>query len=141
MEENHVAQVSPADMWRLPLILTGCLVVALLLIYLPTTMSFIDTWNSSETFAHGYLILPIALWLIWQNKTHYYQIQPSTNYYAIPLILLVSFGWLVAYFVDVNVIQQLAVVALIPLVVFGVLGWQVVKSAAFPLFFLIFSVF
>jgi len=133
-------QVSPIDMWRLPLILMVGLVTALLLIYLPTTISFVETWNSSETFAHGYLILPITLWLIWQNKAHYYQIQPSVNYYAIPLILLVSFVWLIAYFVNVNVIQQISLVALIILAVFGVLGWQVTKTAAFPLFFLIFAV-
>lgn len=139
-EEKHMAQVSLADTWRLPLILTGGLVIALLLIYFPTTISIIQIWNRSETFTHGYLILPITLWLIWHNKAHFYHLHPTANYYAIPFILLASFGWLVAYFVDVNVIQQLALVSLIPLVVFGVLGWQVTKAAAFPLFFLIFAV-
>jgi len=140
MEETRTSQAALADTWRLPLILTGSLIVLLLLIYYPTTISIIHIWNTSETFTHGYLILPISIWLVWHNKHHFYGIQPNINYYAIPLILLVSFVWLVAYFVDVNVVQQLTLVAIIPLMVFGVMGWQVAKAAAFPLFFLIFAV-
>jgi len=140
MLEKNAPQNSVADTWRLPLILTGFLIVALLLIYFPTTASIVHIWNSSETFTHGYLILPISLWLVWRNKSHFYQIQPVVNYYAIPLILLASFAWLIAYYVDVQVVQQLALVSMIPLIVFCVLGWQTVKAAAFPLFFLIFAV-
>ena len=140
MLEKNAPQDSVADTWRLPLILTGFLIVALLLIYFPTTASIVHIWNSSETFTHGYLILPISLWLVWRNKSHFYQIQPVVNYYAIPLILLASFAWLIAYYVDVQVVQQLALVSMIPLIVFCVLGWQTVKAAAFPLFFLIFAV-
>jgi len=140
MLEKNATQDSLTDVWRLPLVLTGILIVALLLIYFPTTASIIHIWNSSETFTHGYLILPISLWLVWRNKSHFYQLQPVANYYAIPLILLASFAWLIAYYVDVQVVQQLALVSMIPLIVFCVLGWQVVKAAAFPLFFLIFAV-
>jgi len=140
MLEKNAPEDSLADTWRLPLILTGFLIVALLLIYFPTTASIVHIWNSSETFTHGYLIFPISLWLVWRNKSHFCHIQPVVNYYAIPLILLASFAWLIAYYVDVQVIQQLALVSMIPLIVFCVLGWQTVKAAAFPLFFLIFAV-
>jgi len=140
MIEKSSKQISVVDVWRVPLITISVLLVALLLIYLPTTMSMINTWNSSETFTHGYLILPISLWLIWRNRHHFQPVQPVVNYYAIPLILIASFAWLVAYFVDVQVIQQLAMVSLIPLIVFGLLGWQVTKTAIFPLFFLVFAV-
>ncbi len=140
MENTQASQISRADIWRMPLILTGSLIVLLLLIYYPTTASIIHIWNTSETFTHGYLILPISIWLIWHNRHHFHYVQPSVNYFSVPLLLLVSFAWLVAYFVDVNVVQQLALVAMIPLIVFGVMGWQVTKAAAFPLFFLIFAV-
>ena len=139
-KKNNPTDVSLADTWRLPLVLTGLLVVAVLLIYYPTTASMIHIWNNSETFTHGYLILPISIWLVWHNKHFFYHIQPQPNYYAIPLILLASFGWLIAYYVDVQVVQQLALVSLIPLIVLAVLGWETVKAAAFPLFFLIFAV-
>ena len=135
MHTTQTTNISIADVWRTPLILTLTLIVALLLIYYPATSSMIHTWNKSETFTHGYLILPIALWLIWRNRSDFYHLTPTPNYYAIPLILVASFGWLIAYFVDVQVIQQLAMVSMIPLIVLGVLGWQVVKTAIFPLFF------
>ncbi len=140
MEKTQTNQTTLANVWRLPLIATGGLIVLLLLIYYPTTASLIHIWNSSETFTHGYLILPISIWLVWHNRTHFYHLTPTVNYSAIPFVLAASFVWLVAYFIDVNVIQQLAMVSIIPLIVFSVMGWQVTKVAAFPLFFLIFAV-
>ena len=47
-------------------------VVAVLLfpfiLYFSTAYSLVEIWNSSETFAHGYIILPISLWLIWRKR-------------------------------------------------------------------------
>lgn len=140
MNESIKAENSLEKIWKIPLLLIAFLLVSLFLIYYPSTVSFIKTWNSSETFTHGYLILPISLWLVWHNKSHFYHLRPKPNYYVIPVLLLGSFGWLIAYYVDVQVVQQLALVSLVPLLVFGIMGWEVVKKAAFPLFFLIFAV-
>ena len=140
MNESIKAEISLANIWKAPLFLTAFLLIALFLIYYPSTVSFIKIWNSSETFTHGYLILPISLWLVLRNKAHFYHLRPKPNYYAIPILLGGSFGWLIAYYVDVQVVQQLALVSLVPLLVFGIMGWEVVKVAAFPLFFLIFAV-
>ena len=46
----------------------GLLFLALLLIYHETALSMAYIWSRSETFAHGFLILPISLWLIWTRR-------------------------------------------------------------------------
>lgn len=140
MNKKPEMRAGLVNVWQLPLALVSVLIVSLILIYYPTTSSIVNTWNSSETFAHGYIILPISLWLVWRNRFRFHSFSPSVNYASIPFILLVSFAWLLAYLVDVQIVQQLAFVFLIPLLVYGLLGLQTVKAAAFPLFFLLFAV-
>ena len=138
--ENTIDKSNVTDIWKLPFILTVVAVVYLLLLYYPTTESMVSIWIRSETFAHGFLILPISIWLIWQRKQEISLATPQPVIWA-PIILLVgSFGWLLAYYVDVQVIQQLALISLIPLIVFTLLGWEVTKKLSFPLFFLVFAV-
>ena len=41
------------------------MVVAL---YWETIWSMVSIWQRSETYTHGFLIAPIALWLIWTKR-------------------------------------------------------------------------
>ena len=75
--------------------------VATLLLYGETTLSMVSIWSRSDTFAHGFLILPISLWLIW-NRRDYLSVVSSRPSYLVALLLLpVGFGWLLAWLVDV----------------------------------------
>ena len=57
------AMLSPATLKWVLVIATA---LAPFLIYFDTARSIVSIWNSSETFAHGYIILPISLWLQYQ---------------------------------------------------------------------------
>lgn len=115
-------------------------VIALLLAYYPTTSSTVAIWARSETFAHGYLIFPISAWLIWSRRKHIAQLAPHTDWRGLILLALLGLGWLAADVARVQVVQQLAVVAMIPALVFTLLGWRVTWSMAFPLGFLLLAV-
>lgn len=120
-------------------IFAGLLVVTLLLFY-DTAVSMVDIWVRSETFAHGFLIVPLSLWLVWRISDRLAQITPEPNYLALPLIFLNGAVWFLADLLDINVIQQLALVAFIPLAVFAVWGWPMIREAMFPLLFLFLAV-
>ena len=53
---------------RISLWAAGFFAVALLLVFYQTTWSIVSIWLRSETFTHGFLILPIALWLVWDKR-------------------------------------------------------------------------
>ena len=56
---------------RLPAAKLALIVAALIapfLLYWGTAESIVSVWNSSETFAHGYVILPISLALVWHRR-------------------------------------------------------------------------
>jgi exosortase A len=109
-------------------------------IYLDTAHSIVAIWNRSETFSHGYIILPISLWLIWLRRRSLSRL-PVTPYWPALLILLVTgFAWLIAQFAGVHVVQQYAFVLMFPLIVIAILGKQLTWAMAFPLGFLLLAV-
>jgi len=140
MSEVTTKQYTGSEDWKTPLITVSVAIVALLIVYFPTTSSIIEIWNRSETYTHGYLILPISIWLLWRNKHYFAGLKVTPSYAAFPLMLIASFLWFIAYSVDIQVVQQLMLVAMIPLLVLAIMGWSIAKTAAFPLLFLFFAV-
>jgi exosortase A len=115
-------------------------VLVLLLAYYATSASTVAIWSRSETFAHGYLIFPIAAYLIWTRRKQIAHLAPQTDWRGLVLLALLGLGWLTADLARVLVVQQLALVAMIPALVLTLLGWRVTWAMAFPLGFLLFAV-
>ncbi|MBV8665077.1 MAG: exosortase A [Burkholderiaceae bacterium] len=109
-------------------------------LYFPTVQSMVAIWNSSETFAHGYIILPISLWLIWRRRAGLMQMNPAPYWPALLLLAACGLAWLLGHVGDVQIVQQYAFVAMIPLTVLATLGPQIAGAIAFPLLFLLFAV-
>src|SRR3569832_836623 len=124
--------------WRAPLIAVVLAVLALIALYWETVASMAAIWSRSETFTHGYLILPISLLLLWQRRRALIRSAPALR----PVVRLpvLGRGCPRAHFASVLVIEQLALGAMIPVVVWAILGWQFTWALVFPLFFLFFAV-
>ena len=140
---NNSLKVSPSDNRRLGFLTTALIVlsfVALILFYLDTAKSIVAIWNSSETFAHGYIILPISLALIWRRRANFIIMPPTPYWPALALLLGAGFGWLLARMGEVQVVMQYAFVAMIPLMALALLGRRLASSLAFPLLFVLLAV-
>lgn len=105
-----------------------------------TAWSIVSIWNRSDTFAHGFLIVPISLWLVWDKRATLRGISPQPAVVPLTLMLPLGFVWLLAYLVDVLVVQQFAFVGLLILGAWSVLGTPVARLLAFPLGFLLLGV-
>lgn len=126
--------------WRLAAFSTIGLLVVVLGLYGSTAWSLVETWTRSETFAHGYLIVPISAWLVWKKRHEVAAITPVPSFFALLLLVALGFAWVMGYLGRVQVVQQYAVVLMLPTVVWAVLGNQVAKVLAFPLGFLLLAV-
>lgn len=97
-------------------------------------------WYRSETFAHCFIILPICIYLIklkW-GKLNNAELKPSL------LALLFVVGtlviWLFGSMAQVLVIEQIATFAMLPLMIWCLLGNQIARILMFASFFWLFSV-
>ena len=109
-------------------------------VYFDTARSIVTIWNTSDTFAHGYIIFPISAWLIWRRRQFLAQMSPTPFSPAIALLVVCGFTWLLADLGGVQVVKQYAMVAMIPSTLLLMLGWKMTFSMAFPLLFLMLSV-
>ena len=108
--------------------------------YSDTAQSIVYIWERSETFAHGFLIIPISVWMIWHRRHELAGIELQPNFIGLPVLAFAGFAWLLGHLASTGVVQQYALVLMIPLLVWIILGTSVVRTLAFPLFFLMFAV-
>ncbi|MDP5132017.1 MAG: archaeosortase/exosortase family protein, partial [Paraglaciecola sp.] len=114
--------------------------IVYLAVFWPTLTTMELIWRNSETYMHSYLIIPISLWLIWRQrlKLATLTIKPTLlpSLLSVPVLIL----WLMAYAINVNFVSQFAAIIYLQLMLWSLLGHQVVKAIWFPLAFLIFLV-
>ncbi len=116
------------------------ILAALVLIYSESAWSMVFQWMSSDTYAHGFLIVPISLWLIWEKRRGLATASPDPTLFPVALMVPVGMGWLLAHLVGVAVVQQYAFVTLVILVIWSLIGTPVARYLAFPIGFLLFMV-
>jgi exosortase A len=105
-----------------------------------TAWSMVSIWIRSETFAHGFLILPISLWLIWDRRDQLARLAPSHELQALWVLLACGAGWLIAHVAAVLVVEQFMFVAMLLVAVWVLVGTPVARAILFPLAFLFFAV-
>ncbi|WP_332876010.1 exosortase A [Massilia sp. S19_KUP03_FR1] len=135
-----VPQVASRPVPTPTILLIALALLAPFVLYFGTIASIISIWDSSETFAHGYVILPISLWLIWRRRANFSALPPTPYWPALLLLALLGMGWLAAHIGEVQVIKQYMFVAMIPVIALAVFGRRLAASLAFPLLFLLFAV-
>ncbi|AVR94776.1 exosortase A [Pseudoduganella armeniaca] len=132
---RHVQGASKAH-W----LIVGAAALLPFLLYFGTAASIAAIWERSATFAHGYVILPISIWLIWQRRAVLAQLPLRPCLPALAMLALCGAAWMLGLLGDVAIVRQYAFAAMIPLTVLAVAGVAVVRAIAFPLVFILFGV-
>lgn len=132
------AGVPRATMIRLAVLAVG--LVALIATYRGTVGSMVEIWGRSDTFAHGYLIAPIACWLIWRERERLRGLPPTPSPVGMAAAAVAGFAWLLGELASVASVSQFAFVGMVVALVWAVMGTRVARALAFPLGFLFFLV-
>ncbi len=134
------ASTPVAPGWRGHGVALLLVLLALLLLYRDTAVAMVGIWYRSDTFAHAFLVPPIALWLIWRQRERLLRLSPRIDpLFALPM-LLAGGAWLLGELVAVNALTQLALVTLLVAAVPLLLGRRLAWEMAFPLAFMFFCV-
>lgn len=138
---TETASIStPGNSWRWATWCIALLIGWTIACYHETAWGMVSIWIRSETFAHGFVVPPITLWLIWRKRDEIQALSPRPNLWLLPLIALSGLAWLLGELAHINSLTQLALTAMIVLMVPAVLGLTVARCIAFPLAFLFFAV-
>ncbi len=108
--------------------------------YCDSFAGMVAIWMRSDTFTHGFIVPPIALWLVWRLRHELADLAPRPHWLALPAVLALGFGWLLGELAAINALTQFAATGLFIVAVFALLGPAVTRRLAFPLAFLLLAV-
>ena len=137
--ELKIAQAAAQRQWH-AFGLVMLLLAAVFAVFWPTLRAMADIWGRSDTFAHGWLVIPAFVWFAWERRQRLAAIPLQPFWPGLLFVAAGGFAWLVANLAGVAVVQQLAVISLVAACLMTVFGWRFAWELAFPLAFLFFAV-
>ncbi|MGK5065187.1 exosortase A [Janthinobacterium sp. LB3P112] len=146
LQLEQVARLPDAAVWphgqgqQQALMLLLLALTAVVLLYHATFWSMLELWSRSQTFAHGFLIVPISCWLAWRQRARLAALAPQPSRQGLLMLGALGLAWLLADAANVPVVEQYAATAMLPACVLAILGWPAVRLLAFPLAYLFLAV-
>jgi exosortase A len=125
--------------WRSAFSALGCCLVVLFLVHRTTAASIVQTW-ARDPFGVGYFVVPAAAYIAWLRRERVQGLIPRPSVGALPILVLVSFLWLLGSLTNTTVVQQVCLVTMVIAVTWAVLGTAVARALSFPLGLLLFAV-
>ncbi|SLN69061.1 Transmembrane exosortase (Exosortase_EpsH) [Oceanibacterium hippocampi] len=107
-------------------------------LYRDSVASLVNVWYGNETYNHGFLIIPISLYLVWDRRHLFRQYLPQPQPWLAILFPILGFGWLIAEVASAAIGQHLMLILMIQLALFGVFGPKVYRAFLFPFAYLLF---
>lgn len=103
-------------------------------------LSLWRAWGNSDDYSHGFLIFPIALYIVWKKRQRLagLQTRPSTAggwYFAVLLA-----GFSLARYAEITTLSSMIMVLALASLVLFVAGWEYFKELLFPLTLLFFMI-
>lgn len=138
MQALHPLPAPAAPSHGVPALLLA--MAAIVLLYHATYWGMLEVWSRSQTFAHGFLIVPISLWLAWRQRARLAALPPRPSMSGVLLLCMLGVAWLLADLAYVQVAEQYAATAMLPASVLAILGWPAMRLLAFPLGYLFLAV-
>ncbi len=120
--------------------LTGMFFLALALMlvgFSETTLSFATIWlDSTSNYGHGLLVFGLAVYCLWSRREDLQQALFQPRWPGLLLLACGSLLWGMAQLVSIGIVQQVVMVALLPVLVWTCFGSQVLRISLFSLLFI-----
>lgn len=140
---SSAAPAAPVDHWANLRGAVALLVLGLALlgvVFRQEAMAAMLVWSTSTAYNHCFLVLPIALWMVYDRRRRLPGVPVRPQPWIALAVLPCAVAWLVAERLGIMEGRQLAAMACVELLFLSVLGWQLARLLAAPLLYLFFLV-
>jgi len=138
MDEKKVKAGSTSNLSDI-LLISACF-AAFILTFFPVWKKLFLTWSTSDQYSHGFFIVPISFYIIWDKKEMLSKIHRRSSWWGFLIIVLSLCLYLFASFAEIITLASISMVLLLAGVVFFLFGYHFFKAVIFPLFFLLFMI-
>lgn len=127
--------------WKIAIPLVVLLLAVTLISYQQTVLYLTEKWTNFAMgeYAHGFLVLGIAAYLIFINRHRIAVVSPCPDARILPLLLLSVCLWMVSMLVDVQTAQTVALWLVFSTLLWTMLGTKVALLLAFPFAYILFA--
>src|SRR5512135_3394098 len=108
MSEAALHEDGSRRLWGVTL---AALTLAILIFLMrDTAAAIVATWYTSNAFNHGFLIVPICLYLVWRQRATIATTVAAPDFRGILLVAFACLAWLVGHITATLVIQEFSFV-------------------------------
>ena len=117
--------------------LFALLVSTFILAYFPVWKRLIMAWAKSEEYSHGFLIIPICIYILWRKKESLAEVPIRPSTWGLALIIFSLLLYLFAHLAEILTVASFSMILLVAGVVIYFYGFLMLKELLFPLFLLL----
>lgn len=132
--QTAVSKDQPSWLATITVIVVG--LVILLAIFWETVASAVHQWNTSTAYNYGYLIAPITIYLLWNQRDAIAVWRPAPTALGFILIFAFAIAWLAGDLMGIDEGRQIGLVGMMQGLFLTILGWPLFRRLAFPLQYL-----
>lgn len=130
-----------APVWRADGLCLGALLVAFLVLFVPSYLDLSRTVWASDEQGHGPIILAVSGWLLYQQRHAVWSVPVKPNFWlGVPLLMLGVFCYAFGRSQSILLFEISAQILLLGAMFSLLLGTAALKAVWFPLFFMLFMV-
>ena len=122
------------------ILLFAVLVASFTLAYFPVWKRLVLAWYNSDEYSHGFLIIPICIYILWRKKDILAEIPVSPSWWGLALVIFSLLLYLFAHFAEIITVASFSMVLLLAGLVIYFYGFFMLKELSFPLFLLLFMI-
>ena len=112
----------------------------ILFIYYPAFCWLVQRWYKVSRYSHGFLVVPIAVYLVWQQREELKQLRPQPVPAGLVIILLALLVQAVTAVLDIKTVAVYSFILLLWGIVLYAGGREWLRRIFFPILYLAFSV-
>jgi exosortase len=116
----------------------GVLFGVIMMLFTTQFMALIHAWDIKPQASHGYLIMPVSLWLIYKNRKELSGIEASGSSWGLALTALGCLLYIFGSIARADSITNISLIITLSGMIIGILGFKIFRLLAFPVFFLVF---
>lgn len=110
------------------------------IVYADGYWSLVQTWQRTGEYRHGFLILPIALWLAYISRCRLNGVVLRPSAWGIIGLMLASTVWAYGSLQDINILVHAGVVSIIPFSILAFFGSDLFMRMLFPIAYLFLAI-
>jgi exosortase len=127
------SHISTANQFKIIVIL-----FLVIVLFSPTLLKLKQLWYTDADYSHGFLVIPISLFMVWQKRQKLLLIQIKPSWVGFFILTIGLLSYFIAFVTRFNILVYFSMILVIIGIVLFFTGWKVTKELLLPILFLLF---